>query len=55
LLRPIVLYGDPAVQQAKETGAARNTLEWKADAFDKQGMIKLFASKLGKQTGDRSL
>jgi hypothetical protein len=25
-LRPIVLYSDPAVQRAKETGEARNTL-----------------------------
>ncbi len=33
LLRPIVLYGVPAVQRAKETGEARNTFERKADAF----------------------
>jgi len=40
-----VLYGDPAVQRAKETGEARNTLERKADAFDEQGMVSMFASK----------
>jgi hypothetical protein len=55
LLRPIVLYGDPAVQRAKETGEARNTLERKADAFDEQGMVSLFASKPRKQTEAQSL
>jgi putative transposase len=55
LLRPIVLYGDLAVQRAKETGEARTTLERKADAFDEQGMVSLFASKPRKQTEARSL
>lgn len=55
LLRPIVLYGDPAVQRAKETGEARNTLERKADAFDEQGMVSLFARFGSKQTEARSL
>ena len=32
LLRPIVLFGDPATQRAKETGEPRPTLERKADA-----------------------
>jgi hypothetical protein len=45
LLRPIVLYGDPAVQRAKETGAAPNTLERKADTFEEQEMVSVFASK----------
>jgi hypothetical protein len=49
LLRPIVLYGDPAVQRAKETGAAPNTLERKADTFDEQEMVSVFASKPRKQ------
>ncbi len=49
LLRPIVLFGDPAIQRAQETGEARNTLERKADSFDEQGMISLFASKPRKQ------
>jgi hypothetical protein len=40
-----VLYGDPAVQGAKETVEARNTLERKADAFDEQGIVSVFASK----------
>ena len=48
-IRPIVLYGDPAVQRAKETGEARHTLERKADAFDEQGMVSVFASKPRKQ------
>ena len=49
LLRPIVLFGDPAIQRAQETGEARNTLERKADTFDEQGMVSLFASKPRKQ------
>jgi putative transposase len=49
LLRPIVLFGDPAIQRAKETEEPRNTLERKADAFDEQGMVSLFASKPRKQ------
>jgi len=49
LLRPIVLFGDPAVQRAQETGKARSTLERKADAFDEQGMVSFFASRPRKQ------
>src|SRR5947208_11235604 len=49
LLRPIVLFGDPATQREKETGEPRPTLERKADAFDEQGMVSLFASRPRKQ------
>jgi predicted DNA-binding protein YlxM (UPF0122 family) len=49
LLRPIVLFGDPATQRAKETGEPRPTLERKADAFDEQGMVSFFASRPRKQ------
>jgi putative transposase len=49
LLRPLVLFGDPAIQRAKETGEARSTLERRADTFDEQGMVSLFASKPRKQ------
>lgn len=45
----MVLYGDPAGKRAQETGAAESTLDRKADAFDKQGIVSLFASKSRKQ------
>ena len=32
LLRPVVLFGDPAGKRAQETGAAERTLDRKADA-----------------------
>jgi hypothetical protein len=45
LLRPVVLFGDPAIQRAKETGEPRTSLERKADDFDTQSMVSLFASR----------
>jgi len=50
LLRPIVLFGDPATGRAKETDEPRPTLERKADAFDEQGMVSLFAARPRKQS-----
>src|SRR6266699_4665768 len=49
LLRPVVLFGDPAIQRAQETGEPRTSLERKADAFDEQGMVSFFASRPRKQ------
>jgi hypothetical protein len=49
LLRPIVLFGDPATKRAEETGEPRPTLDRKADAFDEQGMVSFFASRPRKQ------
>src|SRR5947199_3966708 len=49
LLRPVVLFGDPAIQRAKETDKPRTSLERKADDFDEQGMVSLFASRPRKQ------
>jgi putative transposase len=49
LLRPVVLFGDPAIGRAKETGEPRTSLERKADDFDEQGMVSLFASRPRKQ------
>ena len=40
---------DPAIQRAQETGEPRTSLERKADAFDEQGMVSLFASRPRKQ------
>ncbi len=49
LLRPVVLFGDPATKRSEETGEPRPTLERKADAFDEQGMVSFFASRPRKQ------
>lgn len=49
LLRPLVLFGDPAGKRAQETGAAESTLDRKADTFDEQGKVSLFASRPRKQ------
>src|SRR5437660_9683096 len=49
LLRPVVLFGDPALQRSKETGEPRTSLERKADDFDTHGMVSLFASRPRKQ------
>src|SRR5579872_673982 len=49
LLRPVVLFGDPAIQRAQETGEPRTSLARKADAFDEQGMVSIFASRPRKQ------
>ena len=49
LLRPVVLFGDPALQRSKETGEPRTSLERKADDFDTHGMVSLIASRPRKQ------
>jgi putative transposase len=49
LLRPVVLFGDPAIGRARETGEAKSTLDRKADAFEESGMVSLFATKPRKQ------
>lgn len=49
LLRPIVLFGDPAIRRAGETDEAKSTLDRKANAFDESGMVSLFATKPQKQ------
>ena len=52
LLRPVVLFGDPAIGRAEETGEAKSTLDRKADAFEESGMVSLFATKPRKQSLD---
>jgi putative transposase len=49
LLRPVVLFGDPATKRSEETGEPRTSLERKADTFDEQGMVSFFASRPRKQ------
>jgi hypothetical protein len=49
LLCPVVLFGDPAGKRAQETETAESTLDRKADTFDEQGMVSLFASRPRKQ------
>ncbi len=43
LLRPIVLFGQPASARARETGASERTLRQKAARFAESGMRSLFA------------
>jgi transposase len=50
-VRPIVLFGRPVAQRARETGLAERTLRRKAAAFDRQGMASLFAQLPGAQPG----
>ena len=42
LLRPVVLFGQPAATGARETGVAARTLRRKAARFDAAGMRSLF-------------
>ena len=42
LLRPVVLFGQPAAARARETGVAARTLRRKAARFDAAGMRSLF-------------
>ena len=41
LIRPVVLFGQPASARARETGVPQRTLYRQADAFDQQGMASL--------------
>ncbi len=43
LLRPIVLFNEPAAERAQETGAAERTVYHKAAQFEEQGMSSLFS------------
>ena len=45
LLRPVVVFGDSPAPRARETGAAERTLYEKADRFDREGMLSLFAKE----------
>ncbi len=42
LLRPIVLFGQPPADRARETGVPERTLRRKATRFDVAGMRSLF-------------
>jgi putative transposase len=50
-IRPMLLFGETAGEQAKETGAAPRTLSRKADEFEQYGMQSLFSS--GEAGGER--
>ena len=41
LIRPVVLFGQPASIRARETGVPQRTLYRQADAFDQRGMASL--------------
>ena len=50
-IRPMLLFGETAGEQAKETGAAPRTLSRKANEFEQYGMQSLFSS--GEAGGER--
>lgn len=41
LIRPVVLFGQPASVRAREIGVPQRTLYRQADAFDRRGMVSL--------------
>ena len=45
LIRPIVLFGDIPAERAEQTGAAERTLYRRADRFNHDGMMSLFATE----------
>ncbi|MDP9364093.1 MAG: helix-turn-helix domain-containing protein, partial [Chloroflexota bacterium] len=45
LLRPIVLFGQPAAERAQATGVSDRTLDRTADRFDAEGMASLFPTR----------
>jgi hypothetical protein len=50
LIRPMVLFGSPASERAKETGAAsERTLQRRAARFEVEGMESLFGSEAAKK------
>ena len=55
LLRPIVLFGDPTMKRAGETGEAKSTLDRRAGAFDESGHGQSVCDKtIKKATGNCS-
>jgi len=50
LIRPMVLFGSPASERAKETGAAsERSLQRRAARFEAEGMESLFGSEAAKK------
>jgi putative transposase len=41
-LRPIILFGEPAAERSRETGASERTLHRQASRFEQEGMASLF-------------
>lgn len=50
LLRPVVLFNEPASARAQETGASERTLQYKATQFDERGMASLFPKEPARPT-----
>jgi hypothetical protein len=49
LIRPLVLFGSPAAERARETGAAsERTLQRKTRCFEAEGLESLFGSERSK-------
>ncbi len=55
LLRPIVLFGVPPAERARQTGLAERTVRRQVDRFDAQGMASLFVSDERGQADHRTL
>lgn len=55
LIRPVVLFGQPSSERAKETGAAERSLRRKAKRFDEEGMVSLLAEEAPSSPQDRRL
>ena len=55
LLRPIVLFGQPVPDRARETGIPERTLRRQVARFDTFGMRSLFDALPGSETNDRRL
>ncbi len=48
-IRPLVLFGEPATERARETGASERTLYRRTAAFGDEGMESLFSSPKAKR------
>jgi transposase len=42
LIRPVVLFNEPAPERAQETNSAERTVQRKAEQFEQHGMVSLF-------------
>lgn len=52
LIRPVVLFGRPAPERARETGAPARTIYRQAERFDEHGMASLFTAPSTAQRAD---
>jgi putative transposase len=43
-IRPMVLFGSPVTERARETGTPKRTMYRRIERFERDGMMSLFAS-----------